>query len=58
MIWAGRYPCESDRCIDDVSAEDFDGLVIPGGFAPDYMRRNSKMLQLIVSILQQNKPVS
>lgn len=52
------YPCKSDLCIDDVSADQFDGLAIPGGFAPDYMRRNQKMLDLILQMHQQGKPVA
>lgn len=31
--------------VEDSSA--FDGLVIPGGFAPDFLRRNQKLLQLV-----------
>ena len=30
------YPAKSDKAASDVSANDFDLLVIPGGFAPDY----------------------
>ena len=30
-----------------VSAADFDGIVIPGGYAPDIMRRYPKMVQLV-----------
>src|SRR3954454_15027925 len=33
------YPAQSDRAARDVSAKDFDLIVIPGGFAPDYIRR-------------------
>src|SRR5205085_9488117 len=33
------YPVESDKAARDVSAEDFDILVIPGGYAPDHIRR-------------------
>ena len=32
---------------DQVSAADFDGIVIPGGYAPDIMRRYPKMVQLV-----------
>jgi len=28
-------------------AADFDALIVPGGFAPDYMRRNEAMLRLV-----------
>src|SRR5437588_4985315 len=41
------YPCKSDRAARDVSADDFDLLVIPGGFAPDYLRRHEAVLRLV-----------
>ena len=34
------YPAKSDKAAKDVSADDFDALVIPGGFAPDFLRRH------------------
>ena len=49
VIYAGKngYPCKSDAAIDDVNAADFDGLLCPGGFMPDKLRRDPKVLQLI-----------
>jgi protease I len=44
------YPVKSDKAAKDVSASDFDGIVIPGGFAPDYMRRSKEMLALVQGI--------
>src|SRR5215469_10561746 len=37
------------------TADELDGLVIPGGWAPDKMRRNQYMLQLVRDIHAQNK---
>jgi protease I len=37
---------------------DFDGLVIPGGYAPDIMRRSKKLLQLTREIYDEGKPVA
>ena len=36
-----------DTGADQVAAADFDGIVIPGGYAPDLMRRYPKMVQLV-----------
>ena len=36
-----------DVSADQVSAADYDGIVIPGGYAPDFMRRYPKMVQLV-----------
>ncbi len=44
--------------MDDISASDFDGLVIPGGYAPDIMRRSKKLLQLTKEIYDSGKPVA
>jgi protease I len=52
------YPITVDTSVDQISAEDFDGLVIPGGYAPDIMRRSSKLLQLTREIYQAGKPVA
>lgn len=41
------YPCASKAAISDMDAADFDGLVIPGGFMPDKLRRYDKVLQLV-----------
>jgi protease I len=41
------YPCVSDAAIEDVSAEEFDGLVVPGGFMPDKLRRDPAVLELV-----------
>jgi len=46
--FAGKngYPCGADALVDDVEAKDFTALVIPGGFMPDKLRRNAKVLEL------------
>lgn len=41
------YPCVSDAAIAEVRAADFDGLVIPGGFMPDRLRRDADVLQIV-----------
>jgi protease I len=40
------YPCRADAPIADMEAADFDGLVIPGGFMPDKLRRDAQVLKL------------
>jgi protease I len=47
-IYKGKhgYPCASDAAIADIQEVDFAGLVIPGGFAPDQLRRDPKVLEL------------
>jgi protease I len=52
------YPLTVDTSVDQITAADFDGLVIPGGYAPDIMRRSQKLLQLTREIYQAGKPVA
>src|SRR5436309_3095298 len=52
------YPAKSDRAAKDISAEDFDVLVIPGGFAPDYLRRNEAILRLVRGMAEQGKVIA
>ena len=33
------YPCEVNKQISEVKASDYQGVVIPGGWAPDFLRR-------------------
>ena len=52
------YPLTVDANVEDVSADDFDGLVIPGGYAPDIMRRNRRLLEITKEIHDAGKPVA
>ena len=51
------YPVKVDISIDKVSAKDFDGVIIPGGYAPDILRRYPKVVQLVKDIDAQGKVV-
>jgi len=52
------YPARSDKGARDVSANDFDVLIIPGGFAPDYLRRSEAVLRLVSTMAEQGKVVA
>lgn len=52
------YPVNVDVQADAVSANDFDAVVIPGGFAPDMMRRHDSMVKLVREAAQQGKVVA
>ena len=47
-----------DTSIEQVTAADFDGMVIPGGYAPDIMRRYPKMVQLVKDLFEGGKVVA
>lgn len=44
------YPVTVDATADNVSAEDFDALIVPGGYAPDRMRRHQAMIDLVKGV--------
>src|SRR6266536_6419782 len=52
------YPVSVDVQADQVSAEEFDAVVIPGGYAPDMMRRHESMVRLVRDAARQGKIVA
>ena len=53
------YPIRSDASVASLDIPgSYDALVIPGGFAPDYMRRNAAMLAAVVSMADSGKAVA
>ncbi len=48
---------KADKSIENVLAKDYIALVIPGGWAPDKMRMNEKMVKFIEEINAKNKPI-
>jgi protease I len=52
------YPATSHAGSDEVTAQDFDGIVIPGGYAPDRMRRDQAMVDLVRESFRAGKIVA
>src|SRR5713226_3616983 len=52
------YPVKSDKAAKDVLADDFDLVVIPGGYAPDHLRRCEPMIRLVSTMAEQGKVVA
>lgn len=52
------YPAKADLSMEDAKASDFDAVIVPGGFAPDRMRRHQAMLRLVREVFQQGKVVA
>lgn len=59
-VYTGKngYPFRSTAAIKDQQADDFELLVIAGGFAPDKLRRDPKVLQLTREIHEAGKIVA
>ena len=47
----------TDKGIDDISADDYDALLIPGGFSPDQLRADDRYVNLVKTFLLADKPV-
>ena len=58
--YAGKhgYPCRSDAAIAEVEERDFDGLLCPGGFMPDKLRREAKVKRLTQDFAANGKLVA
>lgn len=52
------YPCVSDAAISGLSADEFAGIVIPGGWMPDRLRRDRVVLDLVRSFAGAKKLVA
>jgi protease I len=58
--YAGKhgYPATADLLLDDARSAEFVGLLIPGGFMPDKLRRDAKVLSLTREFFEQGKLVA
>lgn len=51
------YLVQADLGLDDVKAESYDGLVLPGGRAPEYLRNREKAVAIVRHFLETGKPI-
>jgi protease I len=54
----GYGPLPVNTTVNDVAETDFDALVIPGGYAPDKLRRSDTVLDLVRAFDQAGKPIA
>lgn len=52
------YPATADTAAQAITAADLDAVIIPGGYAPDLMRRSPAMVNLVREAYQQGKIVA
>lgn len=57
--YIGKYgvPAESDYSYEDISADQYDAVLVPGGWAPDKIRRYTEVLQFIQEMDESKKPI-
>jgi protease I len=58
--FTGKYgiPATADISVLKIRAQDFDAVIIPGGYAPDKMRRSPEMVAFVKEMHRQNKVVA
>ena len=55
--WKGEYPV--DKNLSEISANDYDGLLLPGGVVnPDKLRTNEEALSFVKDFFHAGKPVA
>lgn len=57
--YIGKYgvPAESDFAFGDINPEEYDALLVPGGWAPDKLRRFPEVLALVQHMEERKKPI-
>jgi protease I len=53
-----EIPVQADLSIQEATADEFDALIIPGGFAPDLMRRTPAMAAFVGEMHSQGKVIA
>jgi protease I len=59
-IYTGKhgYPFKAEIAIKEVREENFDGLIIPGGYAPDKLRKDPKVIELTKQFHKNEKMIA
>ena len=52
------YPCEADLAATDVKGSEFDAVIVPGGWAPDFMRRDPAMIGFLQNAVDAGKVIA
>lgn len=52
------YPCKAEISFKDAAAGSYLGVVIPGGFAPDRLRRSQDVLQIVKHTFEKGKMIA
>ncbi|KUP09613.1 glutamine amidotransferase [Bacillus coahuilensis m2-6] len=57
--YVGKYgvPVVSDLAFKDVSIEEYDALLVPGGWSPDKLRRYDEVLHMVKTMDEKQKPI-
>ncbi|MER2174497.1 MAG: type 1 glutamine amidotransferase domain-containing protein [Carnobacterium sp.] len=58
-VYHGKYgvPVTSDYSFEEITKEEYDGILVPGGWSPDKLRRFPKVIEFVQYFDQQKKPI-
>jgi protease I len=59
-VYKGKqgYPCKAELSIKDLQVDDYIGLIIPGGYAPDKLRQDPKVLEITRQLFEKGKLIA
>lgn len=59
-VYTGKHglKAKSDKSVSEISSNEIDGILVPGGWAPDKLRRNKEILQLVKNVNENGKLVA
>jgi protease I len=57
--YIGKYgvPITSDLAFKDINPNDYDAILVPGGWSPDLLRRFDEVLQMVQTMNEKQKPI-
>ncbi|MFQ3545072.1 type 1 glutamine amidotransferase domain-containing protein [Halobacillus rhizosphaerae] len=57
--YPGKYgvPATSDYAFSDINPSDYDGILVPGGWSPDKLRRYPEVLNMVKHMDEYKKPI-
>jgi deglycase len=51
------YPVKAEGDVKEITARDYDGVIVPGGYAPDLLRRSPELVQFVTDMNKAGKAV-
>ncbi|MCF7792097.1 MAG: type 1 glutamine amidotransferase [Victivallales bacterium] len=52
------YPAQEGKPVSEINSDEFDGVIIPGGYAPDILRRSEEIINFVKDMDKKNKLVA
>ncbi|WP_079525436.1 type 1 glutamine amidotransferase domain-containing protein [Halobacillus hunanensis] len=58
-VYSGKYgvPASSDYAFDEIDPANYDGILVPGGWSPDKLRRYDSVLNMVRHMNEHHKPI-